>query len=164
MQKTAWSTRKAFRLVIEWKESRPCVGCGFYFPYFQIEADHVPERGQKKFNLGAREARNYSERELIEELAKCDALCRNCHAARGWLRLRGLGLSDLKAHSTARLSPGACIAAWTKTRRMALEKRLDGGRAYFPRQASSGNTCIPPSPQSFRKSSNQSQTVRRRLF
>ena len=86
---SGWNQRKAIRMIYQWKEAGPCVDCRKPFRYFQIEADHVPGRGEKLHNLGAREARCLDERTIKCELEKCDRVCRNCHALRTWKRLHG---------------------------------------------------------------------------
>jgi hypothetical protein len=62
-------------------KARPCVDCGVQYPFYIMEFDHV--RGSKKNtvftlwnNLNA----------MLEELAKCDVVCSNCHAARTYFR------------------------------------------------------------------------------
>jgi hypothetical protein len=89
-----WTQRKAIRLIYQWKEAGPCVDCRKKFRYFQIEADHVPGRGEKLHNLGAREARRLDEMTIRNELEKCDRVCRNCHALRTWKRQHGKSVGD----------------------------------------------------------------------
>lgn len=126
-----WSTRKALKLIIEWKESGPCIDCKFYYRFFQIEADHVPERGKKLHVLGSRQARKLSEVELRTELAKCDRTCRNCHSYRTyWSRLRRSRLSAAPPQLGGRnLPPGASLVPWTKTNAPAQAQGIPRGRA-----------------------------------
>lgn len=84
-----WTTRKAVKLIYEAKEKTPCSDCGKIFHPCQTEFDHVPGRGPKLFNLGIREARAFDELSIRREMAKCDLVCRNCHAMRGWKRAHG---------------------------------------------------------------------------
>jgi hypothetical protein len=65
------------RLVIEAK-SKPCMDCNIEFPYYVMDLDHV--RGEKKFILS--QAYSYSTKAVLEEIAKCDVICANCHRVR----------------------------------------------------------------------------------
>jgi hypothetical protein len=31
----------------------PCIDCGYRFPWYVMEFDHVPERGKKKYNISS---------------------------------------------------------------------------------------------------------------
>lgn len=53
--------------------------CGGWFGSYQMEFDHRPGTG-KRFNLSQAGKRGW--RAVSAELAKCDAVCRNCHAER----------------------------------------------------------------------------------
>lgn len=56
-----------------------CVDCGNKDERV-IEFDHVPERGVKKFKIT--DGGNHPWKAFQEELAKCDAVCANCHTIR----------------------------------------------------------------------------------
>jgi hypothetical protein len=47
-----------------------------------LEFDHV--RGKKGFDIG--NWRCFGMLRLLEEIAKCDVVCANCHLIRGWQR------------------------------------------------------------------------------
>lgn len=49
-----------------------------------MEYDHV--RGKKKFNIG--HYNNKSVKVLMEEIAKCELVCANCHRERTYRRLQ----------------------------------------------------------------------------
>lgn len=59
-------------------KEEPCMDCGNTYPYFVMDLDHV--RGEKKFILS--QAYNKSTEAVIEEIAKCDVVCANCHRMR----------------------------------------------------------------------------------
>ena len=63
----------------EYKESRACQDCEKFYPYYVMEFHHV--RGTKKFTLARRSA-SFESKEFMEEMAKCDLLCANCHRIR----------------------------------------------------------------------------------
>jgi hypothetical protein len=66
------------------KAGRPCADCGQSFHHAAMQWDHLP--GQvKKAALGFL-ARRGSRRRVLEEIAKCELVCANCHAVRSYLR------------------------------------------------------------------------------
>lgn len=61
----------------EYKESKGCECCLKYFPYWQLDFDHV--RGEKKFNISKASYTLFSFEALIEEIDKTQVVCANCH-------------------------------------------------------------------------------------
>ena len=60
-----------------------CHDCGGTFHHSQLEFDHrVPT--DKKFSIMLRHTKTVHS--LLEEIAKCDVVCSNCHARRTWNR------------------------------------------------------------------------------
>jgi thymidine kinase len=59
----------------------PCLDCGGTFAPYAMDFDHR-DPGAKSFNLGGSRAMLASRAALIEEIAKCDIVCANCHRAR----------------------------------------------------------------------------------
>ncbi len=79
--------RKDLQLYIrELKEKDPCLDCGVSYPHYVMQFDHV--RGEKLFNIGdfATGPLHTTKKKLLEEIAKCEIVCGNCHAARTWTR------------------------------------------------------------------------------
>lgn len=72
------------RVAIRAAKSNPCKDCGFSYPYYVMQFDHV--RGKKLFNIA--EHHNTGIKKLLEEIAKCDIVCANCHAERTHKRQR----------------------------------------------------------------------------
>lgn len=60
----------------------PCLDCGVKYPPYVMQFDHT--RGKKLFTIG--ENRHRSEKQILEEIAKCDLVCANCHAERTYQR------------------------------------------------------------------------------
>lgn len=58
------------------KKAVPCAECGKKFPPVAMDFDHV--RGTKKFNL----SESAPMAGLLDELAKCEVVCSNCHRVR----------------------------------------------------------------------------------
>ena len=85
--------RKTFARVYQtqktWVEefkSVPCSDCDKQYPVVAMQFDHV--RGTKLANVSRLATLKSSQaRQLIlEEIDKCDVVCANCHAIRGWHR------------------------------------------------------------------------------
>jgi hypothetical protein len=72
--------------IIEEAKDRPCADCGIKYPYYVMQFDHV--RGEKKFGIGAARSCG-SVRQILEEIAKCEVVCANCHAERTFTRAEG---------------------------------------------------------------------------
>lgn len=66
------------------KSTTPCRGCGQVYPYYVMQFDHRPDE-TKSFEL----SRSHKmPRAAVEaEVAKCDIVCANCHAARTFERV-----------------------------------------------------------------------------
>ena len=64
------------RVVWEYLREHPCVDCGNNDPRV-MEFDHV--RGVKKYNVSEMQNQRHTVKALMEEIAKCDVRCANCH-------------------------------------------------------------------------------------
>lgn len=77
------SKRKAHRgrnhALLQQLRDVPCADCGHKFPTECMDFDHV--RGEKKFNV-CQEGIWCGVEKLLEEIAKCDIVCANCHRIR----------------------------------------------------------------------------------
>jgi hypothetical protein len=67
-----------FAFLIEYFGSHPCTDCGESDPIV-LEFDHVG--GDKEFNI-AKGIRDRSWQGLLDEIAKCEVVCANCHRRR----------------------------------------------------------------------------------
>lgn len=77
--------REHQRIVAEAK-SRPCADCGVVYPPHVMDFDHV--RGSKQWAIGGMKG-TVSTRALLDEIAKCDVVCANCHRIRSHRRRTG---------------------------------------------------------------------------
>lgn len=73
----------------EYKNSHPCVDCGFSNPR-ALQFDHLPG-SDKQFDIASAPKRGFSWDKILEEIAKCEVVCANCHSIRthdrgGWVR------------------------------------------------------------------------------
>lgn len=71
------SVARIRRLFIEAKD-KPCADCGTLYASYIMDLDHI--RGTKLFNI----SRGYSRglKAVVAEIAKCEAVCSNCHRER----------------------------------------------------------------------------------
>jgi hypothetical protein len=67
--------------LIEFFREHPCVDCGETDPLV-LEFDHLSD---KRFNI-AKGVRDRKWRSVLDEIAKCDVVCANCHPRRTALR------------------------------------------------------------------------------
>src|SRR6478736_3300936 len=65
-------------------KSGPCVDCKVAYPPYVMDFDHV--RGDKVVNIAKMVARS-SWQEIVDEIAKCELVCSNCHRERTHKRL-----------------------------------------------------------------------------
>lgn len=70
----------AFRAWYRALKSDPCADCGQQFPPEAMQWDHRPSE-MKVAEVGWLASR-HCRRKVLEEIAKCDLVCANCHAVR----------------------------------------------------------------------------------
>lgn len=59
-------------------KSAPCQDCNTTYPPYVMDFDHV--RGKKLF--GVTSSHHRSKKQILEEVAKCELVCANCHRIR----------------------------------------------------------------------------------
>lgn len=67
--------------VREHKESRGCMDCSGKFPYYMLDLDHRPDE-EKTADVSFLVKKGAGLKRIKEEIAKCDVVCKNCHAQR----------------------------------------------------------------------------------
>lgn len=75
------------KIVEEYKEKHPCVDCNIS-DIEVLSFDHII--GQKRFNIADGVQRGVGEETLLNEIAKCEIVCMNCHTKRTKRRNREL--------------------------------------------------------------------------
>lgn len=68
----------------EWLKSlkdKPCADCGGVFPPECMDFDHR-DRKTKRMSVGLMISQRSSKDAILEEVAKCDLVCANCHRIR----------------------------------------------------------------------------------
>jgi len=82
------------RAVLKWyralKDNKNCLDCMGSYRFFQLDYDHVPGRGKKINDVSKLVRLGYAREKIIQEIQKCDLLCKNCHAMRTYKRKNGL--------------------------------------------------------------------------
>lgn len=68
----------------DYKKTHPCMDCGETDPIV-LEFDHLSD---KEFNVGDAGNFGYSWERILNEIRKCNVVCRNCHVRRTWQRAR----------------------------------------------------------------------------
>jgi hypothetical protein len=77
---------RADRFIYEYLSYQRCVDCGEYDPAV-LTFDHV--RGKKRMDVSRMVAEGYSIEAVMEEIAKCEVVCSNCHMRREQKRRSG---------------------------------------------------------------------------
>jgi hypothetical protein len=68
---------RKYQILVEAK-NKPCADCHVHYPTCVMDFDHLRD---KKLNIG-KGYTTVGKRRLIEEIAKCDVVCANCHRIR----------------------------------------------------------------------------------
>ena len=68
------------RKIIDDNKNQPCMDCGGSFPLVCMDYDHRDPK-TKKQSIGKCLAWS-NEQALLDEIAKCDVVCANCHRIR----------------------------------------------------------------------------------
>lgn len=74
------------------RESNGCKKCGWK-NHSEILQYHHKDKSTKKFKMSVGNLASYKWESVLEEIAKCDLLCPNCHF---WLHYQESGLLGLK--------------------------------------------------------------------
>lgn len=77
---------RADRFIYEYLSYQKCVDCGEY-DLAVLTFDHV--RGKKKKDVSQMASEGYSIEAILEEIAKCEVVCSNCHMRREQKRRSG---------------------------------------------------------------------------
>lgn len=81
--------RKKYAEIQKIKEASPCTDCDKFYPYYVMQFDHIGS--DKVANVG-KLVRAAGWKTVLEEIAKCELVCANCHAERSWKRLNNMHL------------------------------------------------------------------------
>lgn len=81
-----WGEGSRLRKMVGAIKDVPCADCGGRFHYCAMDFDHRP--GERKIqNIGIMVTNSlYAVEDIMEEIAKCDIVCSNCHRLRTFMR------------------------------------------------------------------------------
>jgi hypothetical protein len=85
------------RWLRELKTDKPCTDCGRVFPAEAMEWDHLP--GTVKLGELGTSLSQRSRKLILQEIAKCELVCANCHA----IRTRARIIASLELRGVAQL-------------------------------------------------------------
>lgn len=63
------------------KEGKECADCGRTYPPYVMEWDHMPGT-EKKLVLADVRRSTHARQRILDEIAKCELVCANCHRER----------------------------------------------------------------------------------
>ena len=72
--------QKKTQIIAQYKVDCGCTDCGYNSHPSALDFDHLPGT-EKSFNIGSNVA-NLTLARIWDEIAKCEVVCRNCHAIR----------------------------------------------------------------------------------
>jgi hypothetical protein len=76
--------KEQLRAVAQEYKSQPCADCGGIFPFYVMDFDH--REGEEKLSHVSTLVKMMSLQRLLDEIAKCDVVCANCHRIRTYMR------------------------------------------------------------------------------
>lgn len=77
--------REVARVAIREAKNEPCTDCKNSFPFYVMDLDHRP--GEIKLAVVNKMPGRFGLSRILEEIAKCDPVCANCHRIRTHNRL-----------------------------------------------------------------------------
>jgi hypothetical protein len=102
--KNVFHSKDAHRQWLWSFKRRPCADCGKQYPPYVMQFDHL-DGSTKAFNLS--QSHGKPRAAVLEEIAKCEIVCANCHAARTYERfLQG----KVEAHDAPATDPDVCYS------------------------------------------------------
>lgn len=78
--------RKRLQDMVDALKDAPCTDCGHRFPPKAMDFDHL-DASTKVANVSTLLVRATSSQKILEEIAKCELVCSNCHRLRTAKRL-----------------------------------------------------------------------------
>lgn len=79
---------EATTVIRDYKQQNPCDDCGLQYPSYVMDFDHV--RGVKTADISRMLSRlsrgTMTFERILDEIAKCDLVCANCHRKRTFTR------------------------------------------------------------------------------
>jgi len=82
--KSTKNNKQKKKAIIAKLKNVPCADCGIQYAAHIMQFDHLPERGEKQFNISQDYSLNLER--ILNEIDKCEVVCANCHADRTFKR------------------------------------------------------------------------------
>ncbi len=76
--------KEMLRNIMRQHKAKPCADCGNEFPFYVMDFDH--REGEKKNAHVSKLVQRMNLQQLLNEIAKCDVVCSNCHRIRTYQR------------------------------------------------------------------------------
>lgn len=95
------------------KTDKACADCGVSYPPYVMQFDHIGEDKDRALAVMAQAPVSLAR--LDAEIAKCELVCANCHAARTWQRrqvVAGVGFEPTASGLWARRASGCATPLW----------------------------------------------------
>ena len=67
------------------KDQQPCLDCGVAYPWYVMDFDHVTD--DKLYDVSIMIGNLNSKKKILQEIAKCELVCANCHRIRTFSHL-----------------------------------------------------------------------------
>lgn len=90
--------QKNLTSIIKTYKAAPCSDCRVSYPYYVMHFDHV--RATKIGNISNCVRAGWSVKDTLDEIAKCDVVCANCHAERTHQRRHKLSYIPNSKHTS----------------------------------------------------------------
>lgn len=71
--------RQRLRELVRDAKNVPCADCGGRYPYYVMDLDHL---GEDKAMIVSKLVNWGATQRVVDEIAKCEAVCANCHRIR----------------------------------------------------------------------------------
>jgi hypothetical protein len=76
--------KEFLRNIMREQKAKPCADCGKEFPFYVMDFDH--RDGEEKMAHVSKLVQRMNLQRLLNEIAKCDVVCSNCHRIRNYQR------------------------------------------------------------------------------
>jgi hypothetical protein len=68
-------------------KQKPCMDCGVQYPHYVMDFDHRDRKTKLTTINRMVNYHSFSQEKILEEMAKCDLVCANCHRIRTYCRV-----------------------------------------------------------------------------
>ena len=136
------AARKTARGIVHAAKNVPCADCGVRYPYWVMHLDHV--RGVKHFCMNTAVNNACSAERLRAEIAKCEAVCANCHAERTYRRNLSGQHRARTVDANTQLSMFTSLSIAGSVPHSPCANPLDGDNYSLPQDGEA--TPLPPAP------------------